>query len=343
MTALPKFTMRELLEAGVHYGHRTMRWNPKMAPYLFGSRNGTHIIDLQQTAPLLHQALKVVYDVVRANGKVLFVGTKRQASEPIAEAAKRCGQYYVNHRWLGGMMTNWKTVSGSIKTLRDAERTLEFGIKGLKKKEVLSLERKAEKLRKSLGGIMDMGGKPDLIFIIDTNKESLAMEEARKLGVPVIAVVDSNSNPDGVTHLIPGNDDAIRSIKLYCQLISDAALAGIQDALGAAGVDIGAAVDLPLQAFETAKNDNDKKAKKAAEEKKAEKPAKPAVKVETKKEAMKAVAEKKEEKAEEKKAEPKKAKVAEEKPAAKKPAAKKTADKAKTEKKPAAKKATAKK
>ena len=237
---IPQFTIRELLEAGVHFGHRTMRWNPRMAPYLYGSRNGSHIIDLQQTAPLLHQGLKVVYDVVKNNGRILFVGTKRQASIPIAEAASRCGQYYVNHRWLGGMLTNWKTVSGSIKTLRELEANLENEDLKLSKKETLTMQRQSDKLRKSLGGIMDMGGKPDLLFIIDTNKESLAMQEAKKLGVPVIAILDSNSNPKGVDYPIPGNDDATRALELYCKLVSDAALAGIQESLGAAGVDIGA-------------------------------------------------------------------------------------------------------
>ena len=268
MTTLPKFTMRELLEAGVHYGHRTMRWNPKMAPYLFGSRNGTHIIDLQQTVPLLHQALLKVNQVVKKNGRVLFVGTKRQASETIAEEAKRCGQYYVNHRWLGGMLTNWKTISVSIKTLRAIEAKLEGNLNGLKKKEVLSLQRRAEKIRLSLGGIMDMGGKPDLLFIIDVNKESLALQEAKILGVPVIAVLDSNANPDGVDYPIPGNDDAIRSIKLYCSLVADSALAGIQESLGASGVDVGADMDLKVVGLPVAKNDNSgkkelSKAKKA--------------------------------------------------------------------------------
>lgn len=257
MSNIPAFTMRELLEAGVHYGHKTMRWNPRMAPYLFGSRNGTHIIDLQQTAPLLHQALQVVYDVVRKNGRVLFVGTKRQASEQITEAANRCGQYYVNHRWLGGMLTNWNTVSKSIKTLRDIESKL-VGEEaaGLKKKEILSLTRQADKLRLFLGGIMDMGGKPDLLFIIDTNKESIALSEAKKLGIPVIAIVDSNSNPDGVNYPIPGNDDATRAIRLYCKLVSDAALAGIQESLGSAGVDIANAADLRAARLPAPKNDN---------------------------------------------------------------------------------------
>ncbi len=263
MSSVPKFTMRELLEAGVHYGHKTMRWNPRMAPYLFGSRNGTHIIDLQQTAPMLHQALQVVYDVVRKNGRVLFVGTKRQASEQISEAATRCGQYYVNHRWLGGMLTNWNTVSKSIKTLRDIEARLTGeDAEGLKKKEILSLQRQADKLRLFLGGIMDMGGKPDLLFIIDTNKESIALSEARKLGIPVIAILDSNSSPEGVSYPIPGNDDATRAIRLYCKLVSDAALAGIQESLGAGGVDIGSIADLNINQL-PARNDNRSRAKKA--------------------------------------------------------------------------------
>jgi len=251
--------MRELLEAGVHYGHKTMRWNPRMAPYLFGSRNGTHIIDLQQTAPLLHQSLQTVYDVVKRNGRVLFVGTKRQASEQIAEAASRCGQYYVNHRWLGGMLTNWNTVSASIKTLRDIEAKLNGEeAAGMKKKEILSLQRRSDKLRLFLGGIMDMGGKPDLLFIIDTNKESIALLEAKKLGIPVIAILDSNSNPEGVNFPIPGNDDSTRAIRLYCKLVSDAALAGIQESLGAAGVDMAASGGrFP------ARNDNRSRSKKA--------------------------------------------------------------------------------
>jgi len=291
MSALPTFTMRELLEAGVHYGHRTMRWNPKMAPYLYGSRNGTHIIDLQQTAPLLHQALKAVRDVVKKNGRVLFVGTKRQASDVIAEEAKRCGQYYVNHRWLGGMLTNWKTVSGSIKALKDIEAILNGSKAGLKKREVLSLQRRADKIRLSLGGIMDMGGKPDLLFIVDVNKESLALQEAKKLGVPVIAILDSNSNPDCVDFPIPGNDDAIRSIRLYCRLVADAALSGISESLGSSGADIGASAELPAEALPAPKNDN---AKEAAAKKPAPKKEE-AVKVEDKKTATKKAAPKKEE------------------------------------------------
>lgn len=282
MTAIPQFTIRELLEAGVHFGHRTMRWNPRMAPYLFGSRNGTHIIDLQQTAPLLHQALKAAYNVAKKNGRILFVGTKRQASDPIADAAARCGQYYVNHRWLGGMLTNWKTVSASIKTLRSIESKLQDPSLRFTKKEILGMERQAEKLRRSLGGIMDMGGKPDLLFVIDTNKESLALQEAKKLDVPVAAIVDSNSNPAGIDYLIPGNDDATRSIELYCRLVADAVLAGIQDGLGAAGVDLGVSEKAPKEpSLKVVKNEE--APKKSAEKK--------TVKTTTKKEETKKVAE----------------------------------------------------
>lgn len=325
MSNLPKFSIRELLEAGVHFGHRTMRWNPKMAPYIYGSRNGTHIINLQKTAPMLQQALQVVHDVVKQNGRVLFVGTKRQASEPIAEAAKRCGQYYVNYRWLGGMLTNWSTVSKSIKTLRDIETILQGDVEGYKKKELLSLERKADKLRLALGGIMDMGGKPDLLFIIDTNKESLAIKEAGNLGVPVIAIADTNSNPDGVDFLVPGNDDATRSISLYCDLIAKSALAGIQESLGAAGVEINSIADLPQELLPSAKNDNRAKAPKKAEkaEKEEVKEEKKTI-VTTKKEATKKAAKKEDatsDESEEEKPAAKKAPA--KKPAAKKPAAKK--------------------
>lgn len=335
MSSVPKFTMRELLEAGVHYGHKTMRWNPRMAPYLFGSRNGTHIIDLQQTAPLLHQALQVVYDVVRKNGRVLFVGTKRQASEHITEAAKRCGQYYVNHRWLGGMLTNWNTVSASIRTLRDIESKLNGEeAKGMKKKEILSLQRQADKLRLFLGGIMDMGGKPDLLFIIDTNKEDIALSEARKLGIPVVAILDSNSNPEGVNYPIPGNDDATRAIKLYCKLVSDAALAGIQESLGMSGVDITSVADLPGGRLPSPKNDNRSsrggRRNDAAEETFAKFDADgndeaPAAKKESKPVVSKEAAEKLAGKstASKKPAAAKKPAVVEKKPAAKKPAAKK--------------------
>ncbi len=317
MSALPKFTMRELLEAGVHYGHRTARWNPRMSTYLFGSRNGIHIIDLQKTVPLLHKSLKVVYDVVRNNGRVLFVGTKQQASDPLAEAAKRCGQYYVNFRWLGGMLTNWQTVSKSINALREIEKHLEENesTAALNKKEALEMSRRRDKLRRSLGGIMDMGGKPDLLVVIDTNREDIAIQEAKKLGIPVIAILDSNSSPEGVDYPVPGNDDAIRSIQLYCKLFSDAALAGIQESVRGSGVDIGAAKELPKEAALAALpvgNDNAEKKEEA----------KPAAKATTKKAELKAV--KVEAKAEPKKAE---AKAEEKKPVAKKAPAKKAAAK----------------
>lgn len=254
MSALPNFTMRELLEAGVHYGHRTMRWNPRMSPYLFGARNDIHIIDLQKTVPMLNRALKIVHDTVAKNGRVLFVGTKMQASDLVAESAKRCGQYYVNHRWLGGMLTNWNTVSASIRTLRNIEERLnnpEIAAR-LTKKELLDLTRYREKLERSLGGIREMGGRPDLLFVVDTNKENLAVQEAIKLNIPVIAVVDSNSNPDEITYPIPGNDDATRAIGLYCKLISDAALSGIQDGLVSSGVDLGAVANLPGEGLSAA-------------------------------------------------------------------------------------------
>jgi small subunit ribosomal protein S2 len=233
--------MRQLLEAGVHFGHQTHRWNPKMAPFIYGSRNNIHIIDLTQTVPLLHQALLAVSDVVAKGGRVLFVGTKRQASEAVADAAKSCAQYYVNHRWLGGTLTNWRTISNSIKRLKSLEELLAGEHHGLTKKELLQLTREKDKLERSLGGIKDMGALPDLMFVIDTNKESIAIAEARKLHMPVVAVVDSNSDPDGVSHPIPGNDDAGRAITLYCDLISRAAIDGIERAQGAVGMDLGAA------------------------------------------------------------------------------------------------------
>jgi small subunit ribosomal protein S2 len=251
------FNIRELLDAGVHFGHKTMRWNPKMAPYLFGIRNGIHVIDLQQTVPMLYRALKVVQDVAAKNGRVLFVGTKRQASDLIADAAKRSGQYYVNHRWLGGMLTNWNTVSASIKTLKQLDEQLstthtnaegEEESSVYTKKELLQMTRERDKLERSLGGIKDMPKQPDLIFVIDTVKEELALQEAAKLGIPVVAIVDSNSNPDGIAYPIPGNDDATRAIALYCQLISDAVLSGISESLNASGVDLGAQSDLPNEA-----------------------------------------------------------------------------------------------
>ncbi len=245
--ALPTFTMRQLLEAGVHFGHQTRRWNPKMAPYLFGVRNDSHIIDLQQTVPLLYRALEAVRDVVAGGGRVLFVGTKRQAAEPIAAAAKRCGQFYVNHRWLGGMLTNWKTISVSIRRLRELEAQLAEENTGLTKKELLRLTRERDRLERALGGIKDMGGLPDILFVIDTNKEAIAIAEATKLGIPVVAVIDSNSDPDPITYPIPGNDDALRAITLYCQLVSDAVLDGIQEEMQAAGVDIGATEEVPAE------------------------------------------------------------------------------------------------
>jgi small subunit ribosomal protein S2 len=245
--ALPDYNMRQLLEAGVHFGHQTHRWNPRMQQYLYGSRNKIHIIDLTQTVPLLHQALKTVRDVVAQGGRVLFVGTKRQASDAIADGAKRCAQYYVNHRWLGGTLTNWQTISNSIKRLRSIEETLGSGAQGLTKKEALDLARDKEKLERALGGIKDMGGVPDLLFVIDTNKEAIAIQEANKLGIPVVAVVDSNSNPEGISFPIPGNDDASRAIALYCDLVARAVIDGISAAQGSAGVDIGASSEVPVQ------------------------------------------------------------------------------------------------
>ncbi|MFO1151317.1 MAG: 30S ribosomal protein S2 [Alsobacter sp.] len=238
--ALPDFSMRQLLEAGAHFGHQSHRWNPKMAPYIFGTRNNIHILDLAQTVPMLHQALKAISDTVAAGGRVLFVGTKRQASESIADAAKRSAQYYVNSRWLGGMLTNWKTISGSIQRLRKVDELLAAGAQGLTKKERLMLSREKEKLDRALGGIKDMGGTPDLIFVIDTNKEQLAIQEAKRLGIPVAAIIDSNCDPDGITYPVPGNDDAGRAISLYCDLVARAAIDGISRGQGSLGVDLGA-------------------------------------------------------------------------------------------------------
>ena len=241
--ALPEFSMRSLLEAGAHFGHQTHRWNPKMERYIFGSRSNIHIIDLSQSIPLLHQALVAVRDVAAKGGRVLFVGTKRQAAEPVAEAAKRCAQYYMNNRWLGGTLTNWRTVSGSIARLRELEALLESGGDGRVKKELLNLQRERDKLELSLGGIKDMGSIPDIIFVIDTNKEAIAILEARKLNIPIIAILDTNSDPDGITYPIPGNDDAARAIQTYCDLIADAVLDGLAAGQSAAGVDLGAAVN----------------------------------------------------------------------------------------------------
>jgi small subunit ribosomal protein S2 len=245
--AAPTFTMRQLLEAGVHFGHTTRRWNPKMSPYVFGERNGVHILDLEQTVPMLYRALGFVQEVVAGGGRVLFVGTKRQASDKIAEAAKRCGQYYVNHRWLGGMLTNWKTISNSIKRLHDVDGQLAEENLGLTKKELLNLTRERDKLERALGGIKEMGGLPDVLVVIDTNKEHIAVAEAKKLSIPVVAVVDSNSEPSDIPYPVPGNDDALRAISLYCDLFVEAVLAGIQAELISSGADVGEAEEAPAE------------------------------------------------------------------------------------------------
>ena len=237
---IPEFSMRQLLEAGVHFGHQTQRWNPKMGQYIYGDRNGIHIMDLTQTVPMLDAALNIVRETVAKNGRILFVGTKRQAQRPVAEAAEKCAQYYMNHRWLGGTLTNWKTVSNSINRLKHIDEAMESGaIEGLTKKERLGMEREQAKLQASLGGIREMGGVPDLLFVIDVNKEDLAIAEAKKLGIPVVGIVDTNCSPDGVDYVIPGNDDAARAINLYCDLIARAALDGMTAQMGAAGIDIG--------------------------------------------------------------------------------------------------------
>lgn len=241
--ALPEFSMRQLLEAGVHFGHRTHRWNPKMGTYIFGARNKIHIIDLSKTVPLLHQALVAVRDVAAGGGRVLFVGTKRQAQQPVADAAGRCAQYFMNHRWLGGTLTNWKTILKSIKRLRELEKTLESGSEGLTKKELLGITRERDKLEASLGGIKEMGGLPDIIVVIDTNKESIAIHEANKLGIPVVGILDTNSDPKGITYPIPGNDDASRALTLYCDLISRAVLDGMSAGSADMGADAGEAAE----------------------------------------------------------------------------------------------------
>jgi small subunit ribosomal protein S2 len=243
--ALPDFTMRQLLEAGVHFGHHTRRWNPKMSPYIYGVRNGIHIIDLEQTVPLLRQGLEAIREVVAGGGRVLLVGTKRQAQEAITEAAKRCGQYYVNYRWLGGMLTNFKTISQSIKRLRELDERITEEQSGLTKRELLELTRDRDKLERALGGIKEMGGLPDILFVIDTNKEAIAVQEANKLRIPVVAVLDSNSSPDGIAYPIPGNDDAMRAIHLYSDLVSGSVLDGLQAELAASGIDVGARAELP--------------------------------------------------------------------------------------------------
>ena len=242
--ALPDYSMRQLLEAGVHFGHQAHRWNPKMAEFIFGTRNNIHIIDLAQSVPMLHRALQAVSDTVAKGGRILFVGTKRQAQDSIADAAKRSAQYYVNSRWLGGTLTNWKTISGSIARLRKLEEMLSSNeAQAYTKKERLELQRERDKLDRALGGIKDMGGLPDLLFVIDTNKEDIAIKEARRLNVPVAAVVDTNCNPDGITFVVPGNDDASRAITLYCDLIARAAIDGISRAQGDMGIDVGAAAE----------------------------------------------------------------------------------------------------
>lgn len=242
---MPVVTLRQLFEAGVHFGHNTRRWNPKMQPHLFGVRNGVHIIDLEQTVPMMQRALQQLRDVAASGGRVLFVGTKRQAQEKIAEAAKRSGQYYVNHRWLGGMLTNWKTISQSIKRLRDIDDKLTTQANKFTKKETLQMTRERDKLERALGGIKDMGGTPDILFVIDTIKESLAIQEAAKLGIPVVAILDSNSDPSGITFPIPGNDDASRAIDLYCESVAQAVLDGIEAEAIASGADLGAKAQVP--------------------------------------------------------------------------------------------------
>ena len=243
--ALPEYSLRQLLEAGVHFGHHTRRWNPKMSPYIFGVRNGIHIIDLEQSVPLLHQGLEAVRDAVAGGGRLLMVGTKRQAQDAIADAAKRCGQYYVNYRWLGGMLTNFKTISQSIRRLRELDERITAEESGLTKRELLELTRDRDKLERALGGIREMGGLPDILFVIDTNKEAIAVQEANKLRIPVVAILDSNSSPDGIAYPIPGNDDAMRAIHLYCDLVSGAVLDGLQAELAASGIDIGARAEVP--------------------------------------------------------------------------------------------------
>lgn len=244
---MPEFTMRQLLEAGVHFGHHTQRWNPKMKQYIFGVRNNVHIIDLQQTVPMLDHALKAMRDIAAKGGRVLFVGTKRQAQDVVAESAKRCGQYYVNHRWLGGMMTNWNTITKSINVYRELETLLSQDNTGLTKKETLQKTRLRDKLELSIGGIKDMGGQPDALFVVDIRKESIAIQEAKKLGIPVFAIVDTNTNPENIDFPIPGNDDALRAIELYSNLFSEAILDGISAELAASGVDVGANAEAPAE------------------------------------------------------------------------------------------------
>ena len=265
--ALPEFSLRQLLEAGVHFGHQTQRWDPLMEPYIYGSRNGIHILDLTQTVPMLDQALNIVRETVAKGGSILFVGTKRQASSPIAEAAEKCAQYYMNHRWLGGTLTNWKTVSQSIQRLKSIDEQVASGsIEGLTKKERLGVEREHAKLKASFDGIAEMGGVPDLVFVVDVKKEALAVAEANKLGIPVVAVVDTNCSPSGVDYMIPGNDDASRAISLYCDLISRAALDGMSAQLGAAGVDLGEMDESPTEEILTETVEEESKSTETSEE-----------------------------------------------------------------------------
>ena len=305
--AIPTFTMRQLLEAGVHFGHHTRRWNPQMRQYIFGVRNGVHIIDLQQTQPMLTTALQEIRNIVAKGGRILFVGTKRQAQAPIQEAAVRSGQYFVNHRWLGGMITNWKTIMTSITRLRELEGILAGDGEGYTKKEMLMMTREHDKLVASIGGIKDMGGQPDALFVIDTTKEDIAIKEANKLGIPVFAIVDSNASYEGVDYVIPGNDDALRAIDLYCELVAGAVIDGLQEELGKRGGDAGADVDAKVDLPE---EKGKKKADEKAEDKKDEKSKKkaPAKKKTAKAEAK--VEEKVEESAEEEKPEEKKEEAA---------------------------------
>lgn len=277
--AIPTFTMRQLLEAGVHFGHNTRRWNPKMKQYIFGARNKVHIIDLQQTVPMLYAALNEVRTIASQGGRVLFVGTKRQAQEKVREAAEKSGQYYVNHRWLGGMMTNWNTISNSIKRLNDLDKILGGeGAAGLTKKELLTLERERNKLELSIGGIREMGGTPEAVIVIDTNKEDIAIKESNKLNIPVFGVIDTNCDPQGIDFPIPGNDDSLRAIDLYCELFTGAILDGMAEEMASAGVDLGA-LEQPTE--EALADPKKAKAKKPAKTK-AAKEEKPALKVEKK-------------------------------------------------------------
>jgi small subunit ribosomal protein S2 len=245
--AVPTVTMQQLIEAGAHFGHQTHRWNPRMKPYIFGARNGVHIIDLSQSVPLFARALDFIAATTRAGGKVLFVGTKRQAQDPIAQAARQSGQHFVNHRWLGGMLTNWKTISQSIRRLKSLEEQLSGDTSGLTKKEVLQLTRERDKLEMSLGGIRDMGGIPDVMFVIDANKEELAIKEANVLGIPVVAILDTNVDPTGIAFPIPGNDDAARAVRLYCDAAAEAARGGRGEGVVDSGVDVGALDTPPVE------------------------------------------------------------------------------------------------